>query len=86
MNSDWRIKSQQIIDGILRNDSVAWNMKLAVINKSYPFGARENHPYQIWLSEVKRAKIAIRRKCTLQEIPKKITKPQTAPDQLTMWD
>lgn len=58
--SDWRRMARDIIrdgarqvvslhPGITRRDLRRW-----VSRYFYPFGARENHPYKVWLSELRR--------------------------------
>ncbi|AFZ24760.1 hypothetical protein Cylst_2553 [Cylindrospermum stagnale PCC 7417] len=49
----WRQKSQQVIAKVVKElpeDATPQQIKQA-IDKSYPFGSRENHPYKIWLDE-----------------------------------
>lgn len=73
--------------------------KWVSLNK-YPFATRENHPYQVWLSELKTAKtflstgIAIRHYQMWRECYKKSRKPNKAnehkkrsynPDQLSLF-
>lgn len=56
MTSPYRIKANQVIQSAIANclSSDPKVIKKA-IRDAYPFGIRENHPYQIWLSEQKKA-------------------------------
>lgn len=56
-SSQWRIQSRERIklvgDRILADDPQMELKKLrSEISKAYPYGLRENHPYQVWLSEL----------------------------------
>lgn len=56
-SSQWRIQARERIklvgDRILAdNPQVDLKELRSEISKAYPFGLRENHPYQVWLSEL----------------------------------
>lgn len=53
--SYWRAKAEPIIAGIIVEVGTDDPAKLRkAIRSAYPFGARKNHPYKIWCSEVRR--------------------------------
>ncbi|MEH2201152.1 hypothetical protein [Nostoc sp.] len=61
--SYWREKSAGVISAVITNfgadlknltDRQKQDLRCA-IDASYPFGARKNHPYQIWLDERRKA-------------------------------
>ncbi len=55
MKSYWRSLASPIIKKIIESNKGKTNKELKfLISKEYPFGGRENHPYKIWLDEIKR--------------------------------
>lgn len=52
--SRWRRRAREVIQEVIkrvgRSDEKALRK---AISDAYPFGARANHPYTVWLSEVK---------------------------------
>ncbi|MBF6596330.1 MAG: hypothetical protein IVW51_18025 [Thermaceae bacterium] len=52
--SMWRVRSRQIIRQIIAETGMADMPKLKkALTAAYPFGPRANHPYKIWLNEVR---------------------------------
>jgi hypothetical protein len=55
--SHWRLAARQVIrrvlDGLPANVTEA--QARAALNREYPFGTREHHPYRCWLAEVRLA-------------------------------
>lgn len=55
--SRWRIYSRETIRDVLISYQISdIDALIKTISKAYPFGQRENMPYQIWLDEVKLVK------------------------------
>ena len=55
--SPWRERANAIINKALQasDDSIPIEVRLRKISREcYPFGERAQHPYKIWLSEIKR--------------------------------
>lgn len=54
MKSKWRDVAKQIIAGVIKKVGLGDKKALrkALID-AYPFGERVNHPYKIWLDEIK---------------------------------
>ena len=55
--SDWRIVAKQRIATVgtrllAENPEAELEWIKAEISKTYPFGSRENYPYQVWLQEL----------------------------------
>lgn len=51
----WRYRSREVISTIIQaNDGKPEAEMRKLISLAYPFGERRNHPYKIWLDEVKR--------------------------------
>jgi hypothetical protein len=94
MTSPWRLAARKAIQSAIAsvedsNDLV--KIKKA-IDSAYPFGGRENYPYQVWLDE---------RRKTFYELGILTKKPnkrgrktkkvkcgcdRTSPGQLSLWD
>ena len=52
--SHWRRRARAIIDKARDEHPKATGEELrAILRPLYPFGPRENHPYKMWLKEVK---------------------------------
>jgi hypothetical protein len=57
MSALWRIYSRETIKDVLISYQISDHSELIkLIRNAYPFGARENMPYQIWLDEIKLVK------------------------------
>jgi lauroyl/myristoyl acyltransferase len=55
MPSSWRDRAAPIIAEVIRTVGKGDLKRLrAALRAAYPFGPRENHPYKIWRSEVRR--------------------------------
>ncbi len=68
MKSYWRELASPIIKKIIESNKGKTNKELKfLISKEYPFGGRENHPYKIWLDEIKRQ---LGEKTPLQKVEK----------------
>lgn len=92
MKGYWRQSAQiAILREIEKTEGMAIKAREDAIRKAYPFGVRVNHPYQVWLSEVRIAKQYIK-----GEIPcypyQKARKPRPStkkitihPDQLSLF-
>lgn len=51
----WREKCSPIIHRVLEQTKGQPEKDIqAALRKAYPFGERLNHPYKIWLSEIKK--------------------------------
>jgi hypothetical protein len=52
VTSKWRLYSRKVIAAAIASvpDGDVTKIKKA-IDKAYPFGSRENHPYKMWLIE-----------------------------------
>ena len=51
----WRSKAAPIIERVLKETSGRDEKEIrAALSSAYPFGQRANHPYKIWLDEIKR--------------------------------
>lgn len=49
MKSTWRTQAYPFIDKVVRANPAATKKEMkALLRDAYPFGARENHPYNIW--------------------------------------
>lgn len=54
MKSQWRVHARKVISKVLEeNRDVDAKTLRAKLRDAYPFGAREHHPYKIWLDEIK---------------------------------
>jgi len=54
MSKTWRDIARPIIQDVIRKHPGFDNKELKkLISKEYPFGARQYHPYKIWLDEIK---------------------------------
>lgn len=53
MKSSWRKIARPIIAEVLRQTEDPKERK-KILREAYPFGARQYHPYKIWLDEIKR--------------------------------
>lgn len=52
---NWRVKAATVIARVIREVGTDDPKALRkAISKAYPFGRREQWPYKVWLSEVKR--------------------------------
>jgi hypothetical protein len=59
--SKWRLRARPIIQRVLRETDGQTEKEIrAALRAAYPFGLRENHPYTIWLDEVKRQRRTLR--------------------------
>lgn len=53
MTSRWRSYAAPIIRRVLADTAGRPEAEIrAALREAYPFGARRNHPYQIWLDEI----------------------------------
>lgn len=53
--SHWRVAAQQVITKVINENPNASIEELRkLVSAAYPWHPRENHPYKIWLDEVKR--------------------------------
>lgn len=51
---NWRTQASEVIRGVINDNPTAPLPELRkLISAAYPWGERRNHPYKIWLSEVK---------------------------------
>lgn len=55
--SRWRVEARRVIDEVLNtlSPNATFYQKRKAVSLAYPFGPRENHPYKVWLDEVKKA-------------------------------
>jgi hypothetical protein len=52
--SSWREAAKAIIQEVLKETNGRTEKKIRkVLTEAYPFGARQYHPYKIWLDEIK---------------------------------
>lgn len=55
MKSEWREIARPIIADTISKIGLDNDKKLKkALREAYPFGERANHPYKIWLDEIKR--------------------------------
>lgn len=55
MTETWRQHSAPIIADVIKSNPTATEKQMRrLISEAYPYGHRANHPYKVWLSEVKR--------------------------------
>lgn len=58
-NSNWRLHARQVIHQAIQDamqQGLDADATLKLIDSRYPFGARQMHPYQMWLIERKIAR------------------------------
>ena len=54
--SFWRQRAREVIVKVMKdNPDVKGDELKKLLRSHYPFGPRENHPYKIWLKEVRLA-------------------------------
>lgn len=52
--SPWRNRARPIIARVIAEHGHDERALRKALHAAYPFGPRENHPYKIWLDEIKR--------------------------------
>ena len=54
MGSTWRDNARPIIEDVINRVGLCDKKALKkALRKAYPYGERANHPYKIWLDEIK---------------------------------
>lgn len=52
-NKTWRDVARPIISDVLKKTEGNPDARKKLLYDAYPFGARQYHPYKIWLDEIK---------------------------------
>lgn len=51
----WRGRARHIVSHVLKETAGQTDKEIReALYKAYPFGVRANHPYHVWLNEIKR--------------------------------